>query len=182
MAKDLSAAGAVPFRDADPRLHTVFAYWNDKRGARAMPARADIEPAELKSVLPYLMLTDVVDGGARFRYRLCGTAVAEAFGQELTGQYVDEVMTGRYREFIEGLYRDIVARQRPVYSTSRYGGRRQAQMWTQRLMLPLSSDGVNVDIVLSIQVFLHGSPLKTLTVRLAQDRDEPIDNLSAKLG
>jgi len=181
MAENLPTAGAVPFQDADPRLHTVFAYWNEKRGVRVMPARADIDPAELKSVLPYLMLTDVVDGGVRFRYRLCGTAGAEAFGQELTGRYVDEVMTGRYREFIEGLYRDVVAQKRPVYSISSYGGWRRAQMWTQRLMMPLSSDGENVDIVLSIQVFLHGSPLKTLTVRLAQDHDEPIDNLSAKL-
>ena len=36
-------------------------------------------------------------------------------------------------------------------------------------------------MVLACQVFLHGSPLKTLTVRLAQDKAEPIDNLASKL-
>ncbi|HEX2112800.1 MAG TPA: hypothetical protein VHM01_00195, partial [Alphaproteobacteria bacterium] len=58
---------------------------------------------------------------------------------------------------------------------------RDAKMWTQRLMLPLSTDGNAVDMVLACQVFLHGSPLKTLTVRLAQDKAEPIDNIASKL-
>jgi hypothetical protein len=71
--------------------------------------------------------------------------------------------------------------KKPVYSTSIYGNQSGAKMWTQRLMLPLSSDGTSVDMVLACQVFLHGSPLKTLTVRLAQDKSEPIDNLSQPL-
>lgn len=171
---------SVPFRDADSRLHAVFDYWQAKRGTRPMPARRDIDPFELRSVLPYLMLTDV-EPGPRFRYRLFGTAVVEAFGLDATGRYVDDVMIGRYKEFLLGLYRDILAMKKPIYSTSIYGTSRDAKMWTQRLMLPLSSDGEAVDMVLACQVFLHGSPLKTLTVRLAQDKAEPIDNLSATL-
>lgn len=173
-------SNSIPFKDADPRLHEVFNYWHAKRGARPMPARRDIDPLELRGVLPHLMLTDI-EPGPRFRYRLFGTAVVEAFGLDATGRYVDEVMLGRYKDFLIGLYRDIMAMKKPVYSTSIYGTKRNAQMWTQRLMLPLSGDGENVDMVLACQVFLHGSPLKTLTVRLAQDKAEPIDNISAPL-
>ena len=173
--------GKTPFDQADPRLHVVFDYWRSKRGARAMPARQDIDPAELASVLPYLMLIDVEDG-PRFRYRLFGTAVVEAFGMDPTGQYIDVVMVGAYKTFLLDLYMDILARQKPVYSTSIYGTKRDARMWTQRLMLPLSSDGEHVDKVLACQVFLHSSPLKTLTVRLAQDRAEPIENIADPMG
>jgi hypothetical protein len=167
----------TPFHDADPRLHQAYQYWQQKRGARAMPSRRDIEPAELRAVLPHLMMIDV-EPGPRFRYRLFGTAVVEAFGSDPTGKYIDEVMVGAYKSFLLGLYGDLVVSKKPVYSTSIYGGKRDTMLWTQRLMLPLSSDGTAVDKVLAIQVFVHGSPLKTLTVRLAQDKAEPIENIA----
>src|SRR5262245_15950275 len=129
----------TPFQDADPRLHQVYDYWQRKRGARAMAARRDIEPMELAAVLPHLMLVDV-EPGPRFRYRLCGTAVVEAFGSDPTGKYIDEVMVGNYKTFLLGLYNDLLVSKKPVYSTSIYGGKREGQLWTQRLMLPLASD------------------------------------------
>jgi hypothetical protein len=93
-----------------------------------------------------------------------------------TGQYVDDVMTGDYKTFLLGLYDSVIARKEPVYSTSTYGEGHEGRMRTQRLMLPLASDGAHVDKVLACQVFLHSSPLKTLTVRLAQNHHERIEN------
>ncbi len=171
----------IPFKDADARLHSVLNYWSAKRGTRPMPSRRDIDPLELgPAILPHLMLVDV-EPGPRFRYRLFGTAVGERFGMDATGQYIDVVMVGEYKDFLLRLYADLLAMKKPVYSTSIYGTQLDAKMWTQRLMLPLSSDGEAVDMVLACQVFLHGSPLKTLTVRLAQDKAEPIDNITSKL-
>ena len=171
----------IPFKDADRRLHDVLGYWSAKRGARPMPSRRDIDPLELgPAILPHLMLVDV-EPGPRFRYRLFGTAVSDAFGMDATGQYIDAVMVGQYRDFLLGLYGDLLAMKKPVYSTSIYGTKLDTKMWTQRLILPLSSNGDDVDMALACQVFLHGSPLKTLTVRLAQDKAEPIDNISSKL-
>jgi len=171
----------IPFEEADPRLKAVYAYWQAKRGARPMPARHDIEPLDIPTVLPHLMLVDV-EPGPRYRYRLFGTEVTEAFGMNPTGKYVDEVMVGDYKKFLLGLYDDLCREKQPIYSTSIYGTKRDTKMWTQRLMLPLSSDGIAVDKVLACQVFVHGSPLQTLTVRLAQDKAEPIGNAKAKLG
>ena len=180
LASDLLMSETTPFHDADPRLHKLYAYWQAKRGARAMPARRDIDPTELVPLLPHLMMVDVEEG-PRFRYRLFGTAVSEAFGSDPTGRFIDEVMVGAYKAFLLGLYNDLLVSKKPVYSTSIYGGERHGQLWTQRLMLPLSSDGKTVDKVIAIQVFIHGSPLKTLTVRLAQDKAEPIENIANPL-
>jgi len=180
LASDLlMSETTTPFQDADPRLHKVYDYWQQKRGTRAMPARRDIDPTELIGVLPHLMLVDVEEG-PRFRYRLFGTAVSEAFGSDPTGRYIDEVMVGAYKTFLLGLYNDLIVSKKPVYSTSIYGGTSE-MLWTQRLMLPLSSNGDHVDKVLAVQVFVHGSPLKTLTVRLAQDKAEPIENIANPL-
>jgi hypothetical protein len=170
----------IPFQEADGRLRQVYDYWLGKRDSRAMPARRDIDPTELKAVLPHLMLVDV-EPGPRFRYRLFGTAVSESFGMDATGAYIDVVMVGAYKMFLLQLYGDLITSKKPIYSTSIYGTKRDTRMWTQRLMLPLSSDGNAVDMVLACQVFLYGSPLKTQTVRLAQDKAEPIDNIAAIL-
>jgi hypothetical protein len=172
----------------EPIHHTLLmrllAYWQGKRGRRAMPSRADIDPNEIRDLLPHLLLTDVVNeqGRTRFRYRLVGTAVQEAFGREMIGQYIDELMSGTYRDFIVGLYQDLVERKKPIYSESIYGSSDpRNKLWTERLMLPLSTDGKHVNMVLSAQVFRHGSPLKTLTVRLAQETAEEIQHLARML-
>lgn len=174
-------AETIPFEEADERLKAVYAYWQQKRGGRPMPARRDIEPLDIPAVLPHLMLIDV-EPGPRYRYRLFGTEVTEAFGMNPTGKYVDEVMVGDYEKFLLGLYDDLCREKQPIYSTSIYGTKRDAKMWTQRLMLPLSSDGSTVDKVLACQVFVHGSPLQTQTVRLAQDKAVPIGHAKERLG
>ena len=83
-----------PRRDipADPRLKRLLDYWEGKRGDRAMPARADIDPTTLgKDLLPWIALTEVIDGGARFRFRLCGTGLAGIACHYLTVRYIDQL-------------------------------------------------------------------------------------------
>lgn len=142
----------------DARLQEFLGYWRGRRGDRAMPRRADIDPIGIAPhLLPNLFLTDVVDGGARFRFRLVGTAAVSGIGADLTGRYVDEVNeSGRYRDYITALYRRVVSRRQPIFSMSqfyRFGDGLQLNPTTQRLMCPLSSDGDNVDMVFSCQVF-----------------------------
>ena len=55
------------------KLSALLDYWRSKCRARAMPARADIDPAEIPRLLPYLMLLDMPKG--RLRYRLAGEAI-----------------------------------------------------------------------------------------------------------
>lgn len=62
------------------RLRELLEYWRSKRGSRLMPARADIDPIEIPTLLPIIGLVDVLDGGARFRFRLLGTEVVDAAG------------------------------------------------------------------------------------------------------
>lgn len=121
LAPDLPMSETTPFQSADSRLHALYAYWQRKRGARAIPSRRDIEPVELVPLLPHLMMIGVEEG-PRFRYRLFGTAVAEAFGSDPTGRCIDEVMVGAYKAFLLGLYNDLLVSKKPVYSTSIMAG------------------------------------------------------------
>jgi hypothetical protein len=144
--------------DPDERLDAFYRYWRSRCGGRSMPSRADIDPIDIPPrLLPNLFLIDVVDGGARFRYRLVGTDVVGTLGWDPTGGFVDEInQSPPYRDYIMALYRRIVGSRLPSFSMSHYprparpdGGYHA----TQRLMCPLSADGVAVDKVFACQIF-----------------------------
>src|SRR3981189_2128760 len=64
----------------------LYRYWLDMRCGRVMPARRDIDPAAIRTLLPYLAMIDKVGGG--LCYRLVGTGVAQQIGRDLTGKPV----------------------------------------------------------------------------------------------
>ena len=145
----------------DPILAGTLAYWERQRGDRPMPRRADINPADIPKLLPYIRLTEVVDGGARYRYRLVGTAIVSAYGNEHTGRYLDDVLSGERRSFVEGLYRMVCAGKRPIYAKTYYMGPWEQPVMTARVMAPLSENGADVSLVVTAISFdvHHGTPL-----------------------
>jgi hypothetical protein len=165
-------------RIADDRPRALYDYWRSRRQGRRCPSRADIEPTDIPHLLPYLMLTEVVDGGARYRWRLVGTEVERHFGCPMTGRYIDEQLRGEYLAYVETLYRSAVAGCTPVYSENSYNTRGRG--WdaysevfrTARVMLPLAPDGESVNMVLVCQVFFTNSGRAQHTVLVTQDRFE----------
>lgn len=159
----------------DRRLERLLDYWTERRGDRPMPARKDIDPARLGAeLLPWIAITEVVDNARRFRFRLCGTGLAEFAGLDLTGRYIDELNPNKaYAEYILGLYRQVVTARRPVYSQTRYtsaGGRART---TARLICPLSADGAAVDMCIAAQVSPEGRDDSLPSLTFAQ-RFEPV--------
>src|SRR5215510_13054763 len=72
-------------------IRALFEYWRSKRQGRTMPACADLDPSELKMMLPSMILVDVVydaTGKADFVYRLLGTHEVEVRGENPTGKRV----------------------------------------------------------------------------------------------
>ncbi len=119
---------ACNYRD-DLVLGTALAYWLEKRGARSMPSKRDIDPTEISAkILPNLQLIDVIDGGARFRYRLIGTATVDAYGEDFTGRYPDEMFPAELRDFIHGIYRRVCVSKAPSSSATGMS-RQRALSW-----------------------------------------------------
>lgn len=142
----------------DPVTQQLMAFWDASRGARSMPSKADIDPLRLgPKLLPHIMLIDLVEGGTRLRYRLCGTAVAGAAGVDLAGKYVDELNPNpAYTRYIDGLYRRCIAARRPIYSESGYVALSSTvRRTTRRLICPLSDDGETILHFISAQTFHH---------------------------
>ena len=106
--------------NADAALRQTLEYWQSLRGPRRMPARKDLNPADIPRLLPKLMLADVgrVDAGTDFppiRFRLVGTEVVGRFGYELTGCSLSEIDYGDQADEVATLYRRTVDDGRPHF-------------------------------------------------------------------
>src|SRR3569833_3364977 len=94
-------------------LLPVYRYWEGKCRGRAMPRRADIDPAELVPFLPSLMIVDVVEDERRYVYRLVGTREVDARDRDPTGRPVGEAFIGSSREKVLANYGRGARARRP---------------------------------------------------------------------
>jgi hypothetical protein len=175
----MSQADVAELLAADPVLGALHRYWNRCRGARRVPDRRDIDPIALgPKLLPHIGLMDIVEGGARVRYRLLGTAIVERFGSNPTGKFMDEVMGGSYSEYIHGLYREMLRAHAPVFSESVFRWDVSGFVRTRRLYLPLTHGGDAIAMALIGQVFL-GPAMETLERTAIVVEREPVEQRSA---
>jgi hypothetical protein len=141
----------------DPVLSALWRYWEQQRGSRAMPRRRDIDPVEIPRLLPHLLLIERAQDG-RYRYRLAGTAVVDAYGRELTGRLVDEVIPAPRRAIAERHYSTVFTTSRPIFVRNKYAPRNATEFVVSRIVLPLSTDdGASVYQLLMGQTFEYGS-------------------------
>lgn len=137
----------------DPLLLKLFDYWREKRGDRAMPSRSDIDPVELRFIIGQILLVDVLREPRRFRIRLHGTELVRRAGYELTGKMLDELPQPEFRALAQQSFTTTVESRAPFHSLrDRVIDGRALRYET--LMLPLSRDGREVDMLL---VGLHYS-------------------------
>ncbi len=138
-------------------IQALYRYWKTKAGRRRMPARRDIDPADLVSLLPSIMLVDVLaqpqDGACpahgHYAYRLVGTREVEMRGADPTGKPVATHGLGGMTELALGNYDKVVRTKRPFLDRNEDGI--QVHHKFQDLdcaFFPLSSDGEQVDMVL----------------------------------
>jgi hypothetical protein len=138
-------------------LASVRDYWFGKRGDRSMPSRSDISPAQLKSELPHILLADVIDGGADFRYRLVGTQLRRFFFDEPSGKLMSEAIAPFGEMTLQGTlgaYRNVIERRAPVRLTGSGSFYGQDPKLFDALLAPLSDDGATVNMILGTFVFL----------------------------
>ena len=138
-----------------PRAARLYRYWQSVAPPDALPGRRHFDPIDIPELLSCIWLLDVQRHPFRLRYRLAGTAIVEALGREVTGQWLDEAHP-RVREeaafFVR--YRGVVENGEPSWRKG------LPRLWTHRdfgnienLLLPLAQDGRSVDMLCAFTVF-----------------------------
>lgn len=68
-----------------PASRRLYAYWDELRGKRPAPERAEIEPGAIRQILSEAFIV-ALDQTTRYPFRLAGTRVCALFGRELKGE------------------------------------------------------------------------------------------------
>ena len=153
MADPAPPAAAAPIEPRHDELKRLYTYWVAKKGGRLAPARADIDPLEIAPLLPHVTLIDIERAPLRFRYRLVGTEIVNNVGEDFTGRYLDTLLRLTHRDVMAAELARVVESAEPagnLWDYARHDGR---HVRYERLVLPLSSDGVTIDMLLSGMVF-----------------------------
>jgi hypothetical protein len=151
MVLPLQESGLVLPPDCHPKISALLSYWRSKLRGRAMPARRDITPFEIPELLPHLFMVDVPPAGPMV-YRLSGTAVVALMGHDVTGRTIGEGMIPDHRDEAIARYARIAAEGRPNFHRRRLREHTNDFAEVDRLVLPLSEDGIRVNMLLGMTI------------------------------
>ena len=141
-------AETAPLPDAgDVRLRRLGDLWDAGRRDRLVPLYADLAVLDHPEWLGHLSLIEVVAGGLDFRYRVYGSALAAYYGRDLTGKTMRTLPTA-VGSLVRREYAQAYAERRPLL-VQRRRRVRGVSIMIVKLILPLSTDGDAVDLLLA---------------------------------
>lgn len=141
------APGSLESRN--PRLARLHDYWIAKCAGRTMPSRADIEPLEMKDWLGNLLLAEFFGGVENYRVRLDGTNLIGFAGKDRTGKGSEVLTSTEERNLIIAQYKPVLDEAQPAYFETKFVNSEGRFLREQKLLLPLSTDGAVVNMVLA---------------------------------
>ncbi len=142
---------AVEFADiADAsEIMQFHAYWRSIAKADALPARRDMDPVDIPTIIPWMFLIDVLraDDTLDFRFRLIGTRNGDLVGQDATGKRVHDAFPEATANLMSRSYAEVVAEGRPLCWRASVPDTDRAHIECYRALFPFAADGRTVDII-----------------------------------
>lgn len=128
-----------------PMLRDLFSYWQDKKGDREMPTRADISPTDIINQLSKIVLMDVESEPVRFKFRLVGTDIVKTMGRDVTGEYLDSLSPGSE---VNERFKWLAENKTSYYLKTQLDWLGRNFQKYHVLCLPLGDDNGNVNMVM----------------------------------
>ncbi|MDJ0948072.1 MAG: PAS domain-containing protein [Alphaproteobacteria bacterium] len=125
-------------------------YWDRIRGSRQMPSRKDIDPGDIRDILPNVVLLDVQQEPLDFRYRLIGTEVDRHSSEKHTGKWVTDIPERAPPSKVWENLVHVVETGAPSEQSVPYVGPLQDFVTTRQITLPLSDNGSDVNMLLIV--------------------------------
>lgn len=162
----------------------LFDYWNERRGNRPAPERADIDPAAIRHALgdTFMLAADFVD---RLRFRLAGTRVCALFCREIKGEEFHTLWSETSQKLIEDLL--TVVNNETVGAVAGVTGRTadSTDIDLEFLLLPLAHTGhariraLGVLVPVVPPYWLGEKPLVTLELGTLRHIGSELEGFSA---
>jgi hypothetical protein len=126
----------------------LFSYWAGLRHRGYLPRRSDLDPGQIKRLLPTVSLTQVVGAPRDYRLRLAGTGLYGVYGGEITGKKLTDVYNSAAADYWRRELDLVVEERKPRVGHHSMAWRGAAHMTLLWLRLPLAANGRDVDVIL----------------------------------
>ena len=147
---------------AAARAHEeLFAYWASRRQGARLPGRRDLDPRDIKRLLPTITLTEVVRPALDFRIRLAGTALYDVYGREITVKMLSDVYNSAAADYWRTELSRVVESGRPAVGVHNLAWRGASHLSVLWLRLPLAANGTDVDMILGYDAIIGMSQLSS---------------------
>lgn len=147
----------------------VYEYWNKKRATRPAPARAEIDPTEIRHALSDTF-TLTADFTGQLRFRLAGTRVCALFGREIRGELFAALWNEESRAAIEALLAILTEEATGTVAGATVRTEQGDEAGLELLLLPLAHVGhtriraIGVLAPLAPPYWLGARPVSELTL------------------
>jgi hypothetical protein len=136
------------------KVREFYAYWLQVRGNRPFPSKPDIDIAAIPRLAAGLILLKVHHEPLDFEYRIVGDDVASRLGN-LKGRRVREAALVNVTSSAYDNYCTVVQSGRPQFLEGRVTAASGQPCLLSRVHCPLSSNGREVDHIISCVAFHH---------------------------
>lgn len=138
----------VPLSIRDRVIELGEDYWASKRKGDRLPARSDIDPLDIPTLLPQVILLDVQNDPWDFRFRLIGTNVVHHLSRDWTGSWMSDIEHMAPPSRIYNSCVEVASAGKPLRSDTPYVGPHQNYVRAEDVILPLAQDGATPDMLL----------------------------------
>ena len=133
------------------RTFEAYNYWNARKNGNTLPARADLDPADLEHLFPCLAFLDVKlldeqKSDFLFAFRLIGSELTSLFSPLGKAQHFSKRDLKKLSPDLDSLLHQAIADQKACLWSVEAGRDRNNR--GEVVILPLSADGKTVNMLL----------------------------------
>src|SRR4030095_6696404 len=149
-------------------VRLLHAWWVAARGNADSPDRCDLRPEEMKRLLPFMFIADAEHDPFRVRYRLVGTRAVEVTGFDITGRYLDELLSAEPDQPWMDHYRQAFVTRRPLLGATTVPTTAGGVLMYEFGIFPIRKGGTTIDQFVAIEDYFG---LQTQIVQVEPWRD-----------
>jgi hypothetical protein len=140
----------------DDVIAIALDYWEQLRGTRLMPANADIDPVAIRHFLPNVMLVDVLRDPLDFSCRLVGGEIERVTRAGPRGRRFSQSRNVYRGSSTWSDYERTVVSRQPFVGAMAYASPDATVRALRHGLMPLSTDGANVNMIFAVVAIERG--------------------------
>lgn len=134
-----------------PMVRALHGWWLEHRGQHGLTDRRTLDPEALKLLLPNLFIAEAEHAPFRIRYRLVGTKAVQITGFDITGRYLDELLSAQPEVPWLDYYRMVYDSREPLMGSVIVSALSGGTFTYEFGLFPLTVGGSRVDQFVAVE-------------------------------